>query len=143
MSKLRQELEATNYNNLKKKFTELGIESAFVAGTKKVELINIAIDVIDKLKSDSEDQEPDTDKVLQAIEDVAGDKAIEAEAAKTDFEKEVEALVAKKKFYTKESLAKRQSQLFNVFLQNNGSDKGTEAFDKSEVFKAAGKIMFN
>ena len=79
MSNLKQELEETNYNDLKKKFTELGIESAYTAGKKKVDLINIAIDVLDKLKVDSipvvasEIVTADVDPVLEAIKEVEED----------------------------------------------------------------------
>tara|TARA_R110002167_G_scaffold168010_1_gene365640 strand:+ start:732 stop:1181 length:450 start_codon:yes stop_codon:yes gene_type:complete len=148
MSNLKQELEETNYNDLKKKFTELGIESAYTAGKKKVDLINIAIDVLDKLKVDSipvvasEIVTADVDPVLEAIKEVEEDKAIEAESEKSDFDKAVEAIVSKKEFYTKESIDKKIFQLHNVFLQNRGTVKGTECQEREEILKAASLIMF-
>jgi len=78
-----EELNIIKYNDLKAKFTELGIESAFTGGKKKEDLINDALDKLKKVKelkaqdmSDEEiKDELNKDDVIQAEE--ARLKAIE------------------------------------------------------------------
>ena len=147
MSNLRNELEATNYHQLKDKYQELGISDAFVSGSKKVDLINTAIEVLDKLKegSTSDPILPLTNeeaKVLEAIEEINADKVIKAKFEKSDFDKEVEEVVSKEELWTLQSIEKRIRVLGNIFLQHRGTSKGDHSLHKQLVLIAAKEIMY-
>lgn len=56
MDTIEKELQATKYQDLKKKFDELGIEDTFKPGVKKAEMISQAIEKLNDLK-DTEKEE--------------------------------------------------------------------------------------
>jgi hypothetical protein len=137
MSNLKEELTAIRYNDLKKKFQELGIGEAFKPGTKKVVLIDNAVELINKRDSFSEKL-----TVEQVKQEIKKDEAKVAEVCLSKFDKAVKAVTSTDGIWTKETIAKRVVILGNIFAQHRGSLKGTEALAKQEVLIAASKLMF-
>jgi hypothetical protein len=135
MSNLRNELEATNYHQLKDKYQELGISDAFVSGSKKVDLINTAIEVLSKIKESEVNP-------IEAV-DILQQEKVEGEViAKSDFDKEVEEVVSKEELWTLQSIEKRIRVLGNIFLQHRGTSKGDHSLHKQLVLIAAKEIMY-
>lgn len=106
-----QSLSEIKYSDLKKKFEELGVSSAWKPGTKKIEMIKVAIEKLKKIKI-LQEKGLDKDQVEKALENAEekkdelklaeeAKKAKEAEEAeKASFEK------LKKKELSKETIEK-------------------------------------
>jgi|TARA_R110002126_G_scaffold47852_3_gene133799 hypothetical protein len=137
MSNLKTELEALRYMDLKDKFIELGIGEAFKAGTKKVLLIERAVELMAKKDSFSEEL-----TVEQVNEEIKKDEVVVEKAKLSEFDKAVKAVTSTEGIWTKETIAKRITILGNIFAQHRNTVKGTEAIAKQEVLTAAAKLMF-
>ena len=137
MSNLKTELEALRYMDLKDKFIELGIGEAFKAGTKKVLLIERAVELMAKKDSFSEEL-----TVEQVNEEIKKDEVIVEKAKLSEFDKAVKAVTSTEGIWTKETITKRITILGNIFAQHRNTVKGTEAIAKQEVLTAAAKLMF-
>lgn len=93
----KEELEKVPYQNLLKKFTELGIKSVWKAGTKKVVLIKAALDKIEsinKIISENKDiKEEDIEKKLELEEvkdkDLKEEELVTTAKDKADKEKKI------------------------------------------------------
>lgn len=139
MSNLKTELESIKYGDLKDKFIELGIGEVFKPGTKKVDLIDNAIKVLEQKSNDSSNT-VDAIDVIEATEVKAEENA--QQKKERLFNDEVKAVVDKKEFWTKETIEKRAKVLNNMFLQHRFDQKGRDYLKKSKVLLAASKIMF-
>tara|TARA_R110002167_G_scaffold80348_2_gene220910 strand:- start:184 stop:594 length:411 start_codon:yes stop_codon:yes gene_type:complete len=135
MSNLRNELEATNYHQLKDKYQELGISDAFVNGSKKVDLINTAIEVLSKIKESEVNP-------IEAVDILQQEKIEDEVMVKSSFDKEVEEVVSKEELWTLQSIEKRIRVLGNIFLQHRGNPKGNHSLHKQLVLIAAKEIMY-
>lgn len=135
MSNLRNELEATNYHQLKDKYQELGISDAFVSGSKKVDLINTAIEVLSKIKESEVNP-------IEAVDILQQEKIEDEVMVKSSFDKEVEEVVSKEELWTLQSIEKRIRVLGNIFLQHRGTSKGDHSLHKQLVLIAAKEIMY-
>lgn len=143
MSKIREQLESTPYHGLKAKFEELGILEFWGSGVKKVDLVNRAARVLEKIESDdslSLENLSEIKKIL-AKED---EEIAEKESLGKDYEhkKAVEAIVANKKHWTIESMQKRIKSYGNVFSQHRGTPKGEECLNKQLALQEAFEIIF-
>lgn len=134
---LKEELTAIRYNDLKAKFQEMGIGEVFKPGTKKVVLIDNAVELINKRDSFSEKL-----TVEQVKEEIAKDEAKVAEVCLSQFDLAVKAVASTDGIWTRESINKRILILGNIFAQHRNTVKGTEALAKQEVLVAASKLMF-
>lgn len=135
MSNLRNELEATNYHQLKDKYQELGISDAFVSGSKKVDLINTAIEVLSKIKESEVNP-------IEAVDILQQEKIEDEVMVKSSFDKDVEEVVSKEELWTLQSIEKRIRVLGNIFLQHRGTSKGDHSLHKQLVLIAAKEIMY-
>ena len=144
MSKLKEELQATQYGDLKAKFAELGIANVWKAGIKKVVLIENAVAVLEKVKSKETIEDKDLaeeaiiefEKEKEAITEKADKKAV------SEFEAAVLKIVDQKELWTKESMTKRVVIYGNIFAQHRGVAKGIEALAKHDVLAEALKRIF-
>tara|TARA_B110000977_G_scaffold143780_1_gene182558 strand:+ start:70 stop:480 length:411 start_codon:yes stop_codon:yes gene_type:complete len=136
MSNLKSELGLVKYGELKNKFEELGIPSVWKQGKKKVDMINEAIEIL----STMDDSKVEDSK--EAIEIIVEKTSKELDEKEIKFNSDVEAVVAKKKFYTIDSASKKARQYNNIFLQHRGSAKGIEALYNHDVIVEAIKRMF-
>ena len=118
-----QELAAVKYGDLLQKFTELGVESCWKAGTKKVSMIESAIEKL-KIKVHLEEKGLDQVEVEKEIKEIDNKKkqAIEAEKLKAAIEVEekdkqvvkqiVESKISKQQIETNLEIIKKN--LINV-----------------------------
>ena len=138
MSKLRNELEALRYMDLKDKFIELGIGEVFKGGVKKVVLIETAISTLENMETGK--------TVKEVIAKVAIEEKIIKEEIEikniTAFEKSVLDVIANKEFWTKESMEKRMNVYGNIFNQHRGTPKGDEVLLKQEVLQEVIKRIY-
>ena len=137
MSNLREELTAIRYMDLKVKFQEMGISEVFKPGTKKVVLIDNAVELINKRDSFSEKL-----TVEQVREEIKKDEVIVEKVKLSEFDKAVKAVTSTDGIWTKETIAKRILILGNIFAQHRNTVKGKEALDKKAILEAASKLMF-
>lgn len=135
---LKQELEAVQYQKLKVKFAELGIPQVWKSGTKKVVMIENALEILERVNEDTT-----TEEVIEeiALEREQASKT-RVELAKSEREKAVAHVVANKHLWTKESMERKIKIYGNVFLQHKLTSKGKEALERQEVLQEAIKILF-
>ena len=106
-----EELSDIKYHDLLAKFTELGIPEVWKAGTKKITMINKAIDKI-KIKNSLESLGLDKEEVSKEVEAMAKKKAkaeadkILAEAKQVEKEDKKEVVRLKKAKLSKQDLEK-------------------------------------
>lgn len=135
---IRQELEAVQYQKLKAKFEEMGIAEVWKSGTKKVVMINNALDILDRVTEDNTTEE--------IIEEIALEKEkaskTRVEVAQSEREKAISNIVSNKHLWTKESMERKIKIYGNIFLQHKLTIKGKEALERQEVLKEAIKIIF-
>ena len=136
MSDLKKDLGLVKYGELKDKFAELGIPSVWKQGKKKVDMINEAVELLSTMETSQ------VENVQEAIEIVEEKTSKKLDEKEIKFENDVEAVVAKKKFYTLESASKKANQYHNIFLQHRGMPKGIEALYSHDVMREAIKRMF-
>ena len=110
---LKEELTEIRYNDLKAKFQEMGIGDVFKPGTKKVVLIDNAVELINKRDSFSEKL-----TVEQVKEEIAKDEAKVAEVCLSKFDLAVKAVTSTDGIWTRESINKRILILGNIFAQH-------------------------
>lgn len=134
MSELRAELEATQYQKLKNKFEDLGIPQVWKSGTKKVVMIESALNILENISNDETVEE-----VIEKME--VEKKEIEIKNI-TAFEKSVLDVIANKEFWTKESMEKRMNVYGNIFNQHRGTPKGDEVLLKQEVLQEVIKRIY-
>ena len=137
MSVIRKELEDTRYTDLKDKFKELGIPEVFKPGIKKVDLVDSAVELLEKKETLKQDV-----SVADIVIEVEKDKVIANEVKEDKLSHEVSKIVANKEHWTKESIEKRITILNNSFIQHRGSAKGVDALRRREILIEAAKIMF-
>ena len=150
MSNLKIELSGMRYGDLKAKFEELGIAEAWKSGIKKDVLIRTAVDLIEKRdllndKVTDDDKGVEEDKTIETneLQDHVSEDLVSVEKENTKlFNIEVEVIVSKKEFWTKEALEKRIVVLGAVFAQHREVSKGKEALKKQEILIKALEIMF-
>ena len=136
MSNLKKELELTKYGELKDKFEDLGIPGVWKQGKKKADMLNEALELLSKMEDAKVEDVQDAKSI---IEEETSNKVDEKE---TKFDKDVNAVVSKKKFYTVRTASKKANQYNNIFLQHRGSVKGIEALYNHDVMVEAIKRMF-
>ena len=137
MSVIRKELEDTRYTDLKDKFKELGIPEVFKPGIKKVDLVDSAVELLEKKETLKQDV-----SVADIVIEVEKDKVIANEVKEDKLSHEVSKIVANKEHWTKASIEKRITILNNSFIQHRGSAKGVDALRRREILIEAAKIMF-
>jgi hypothetical protein len=137
MSVIRKELEETRYTDLKDKFKELGIPEVFKPGIKKVDLVDSAVELLEKKETLKQDV-----SVAEVIIEVEKDKVIKNEVKEDKQSHEVSKVVANKEHWTKESIDKRITILNNSFIQHRGTEKGVDALRRRDILASASKIMF-
>jgi len=135
---LKQELEAVQYQKLKVKFAELGIPQVWKSGTKKVVMIENALEILERVNEDTTTEE--------IIEEIAQEKELASktrlEVAQTNREKAIAHVIANKQLWTKESMERKIKIYGNIFLQHKLTIKGKEALERQEVLQEAIKILF-
>ena len=151
MDKLKKELEAVKYHELKDRFTDLGIPQVWKPGTKKAIIIQNALELLEKLESKNigaseNDGEQNANIVEDAIleietehEVIFQEKQVEE---KSFFENSVLKIVEQKDLWTIDSMKKRINIYENVFKQHRGMDKGAETLLKQQILSEALKRIF-
>lgn len=124
MSKLvtQEELEKVAYGDLLKKFKELGVESAWVPGSKKKDMIKNALDklvIVKKMIDVGLDQEAIESQLELAEQKKAEDK-LKEKVAKEKEKEDAEQAVVKEIFEKKMDLPTLHKVLKNIDANLNG-----------------------
>jgi len=140
MNIIKQKLQGTQYQKLKEVFTELGIPQVWKSGTKKVVMIEAALELLSELHKEENLVVEEVIEKMEVEKEIA--EEVENEKERSEFDKAVSKIIDQKELWTKESMDKRIKVYANIFNQHRNMPKGNEALAKQEILKAAFKLIF-